>query len=171
MRRDLLRAGKALALPTLAAVLALAFLPGHASVAVRIYALLLCVAAVVLALAALRRALPTSRPLHSGSRGRRRSRPAPPATLARIEQEVALGIAGSFDLHHRLRPRLRDLARELLAGRRGVFLDAEPDRALEILGEEAWDLVRRDRQPPEDRLARGIPPAELARVVEALEHV
>jgi hypothetical protein len=171
VRGDLFRAGRALALPTLAVVLALAFLPGHASLAARMYALLLCVAAVVLALAALRRALPETRPLRPGSRRLRKSRPAPPATLARIEQEVALGIAGSFELHHRLRPRLRDLARELLSGRRRVFLDAEPERARAILGDEAWELVRQDREPPEDRLARGIPPAELARVVEALERV
>jgi hypothetical protein len=41
----------------------------------------------------------------------------------------------------------------------------------EILGEDAWALVRPDRPSPEDRLAKGASPAELDRVVAALEAI
>jgi hypothetical protein len=84
---------------------------------------------------------------------------------------VALGIAGAFDLHHRLRPRLRTLAAELLATRRGISLNGAPGRARDLLGDETWELVREDRPPPEDRQARGLPINELRDVVESLERV
>ncbi len=91
--------------------------------------------------------------------------------LARLEQEVALGSAGSFDLHHQLRPRLRRLAGELLTARRRLSLDGDTEKAREVLGEDAWQLVRSDRLPPEDRLARGIGPEALGRVVASLERI
>jgi hypothetical protein len=48
---------------------------------------------------------------------------------------------------------------------RGVRLeDAEG-----VLDDELWELVRSDRPPPANRHAKGIPPAELRRAVEALE--
>ena len=91
--------------------------------------------------------------------------------LARLEQEVALGAAGSFDLHHHLRPRLRALTGELLTTRRRLSLDDDTAQAREALGEETWELVRSERPPPEDRLARGIEPEALNRVVTSLERI
>jgi hypothetical protein len=91
--------------------------------------------------------------------------------LARLEQEVALGVAGSFDLHHHLRPRLRIIAAELLTARRRLSLDADQLEARGVLGEETWGLVRKDRPPPEDRLARGAAPELLDRVVASLERL
>jgi hypothetical protein len=88
-----------------------------------------------------------------------------------LEHETALGVSGAFDLHHRLRPRLRKIATGLLAARRRVSLDDGPEPARAILGDETWDLVRRDRPPPENRLARGLPVTELRRVVDSLEQV
>jgi hypothetical protein len=95
----------------------------------------------------------------------------PPPTLGRIEHEVALSVAGSFDLHYRLVPRLRSVAAGLLDSRRKVSLEAHADTARAILGDEAWALVRPDRPAPQERLARGIPPRELERVVDALEAI
>ena len=92
-----------------------------------------------------------------------------PPSLARIELEAALGVTGSFDLHHRLVPRVRSIAAGLLASRRRVSLDADPAAAQAILGDTTWELVRPDRPAPEDRLARGIAQQELAQVVDALE--
>jgi hypothetical protein len=170
MSSKLVNVARTLAFPTLIVAIALVFVPGHASLAVRVYVLVLSGYALALGVLALRRAFPAAQPLRP--KGRRRiARRKPPATLHRIEQEVALGISGSFDLHHRLRPRLRGLARDLLLARRGVSLDDEPDAARHVLGDQAWELVRSDRQAPEDRLARGIPPSELADVVQALERV
>jgi len=132
--------------------------------------LVVCCFALALTIAALRRAFPAAASLRAPGRatGRRRR---PPGSLARLEQEVALGGAGAFDLHHRLRPRLRGLASELLTTRRGVSLDAEPLAAQRLLGPETWDLVRVDRPPPEDRLARGLPLPAIERVVESLERI
>ena len=82
-----------------------------------------------------------------------------------------LGVAGSFDLHFHFVPRLRSIASGLLASRRRISLETEPDAAHAVLGEPAWELVRPDRAAPEDRLSRGISPHELDQVVAALEAV
>ena len=91
------------------------------------------------------------------------------AELHRLEREVQLGAASAFDLHYRLVPVLRDIARGLLATRRGIDLDRRPLQAREALGDEAWTLVRPDREPPEDRLAVGPGIAPIASTVDALE--
>ena len=136
----------------------------------RIYALVLCAEGLVLALGALRRAYPAEthlrEPVAAASEPRR-----PPPSLARIELEAALGVAGSFDLHHRLVPRLRSIATGLLASRRQISLDSSPATARDMLGDATWELVRPDRAAPEDRLGRGLTPEALAHVVEALEDV
>ena len=170
MRRDLATAGRVLVLPTLALLFAVAFAPGRLPLVVRIYALCASAVALGLGLAALRRAYPPTPPLRTDDSARpvRRS---PPPTLARMEDELALGVAGAFDLHHRLAPRLRAVAAGLLLSRRRVSLTHDPEDAHRILGDEGWDVVRPDRPPPEDRLARGITQDGLARVVDSLEAV
>lgn len=169
MRHDALAGARFLALPTIALV-AVAFLaPGRAEVALRIYALLLSATLITLLVLALRRAYPDETPLREPGPAAP-SRSAPPS-LARIEHEVALGVAGSFDLHYRLVPRLRSVATGLLGARRNVSLTASPDRAHALLGDEAWALVRPDRATPQDRLGQGIALAELRRVVDALEAI
>ena len=169
MNRGIGGALRALIAPTAALLVISAFIPGRLSLAVRIYGLFVCAVALALALGLLRRAYPRSRPLHPRRRkpvSRRR-----PPSLARIEHEAALGVAGSFDLHFRLVPRIRAIASGLLASRRGISADVAPDTARSIVGPETWDLVRPDRPSPEDRLARGLPISELRRVVESLEKV
>lgn len=170
MRRDLVSALRLLVIPTFALGGFVAFLPGRLGLAVRIYALVLCAVVLGLALAALRRAYPRAAPL-GPTRKQPQSRRSRPPSLARIEHETALGVAGVFDLHHVLLPRLRAVAAGLVATRRNVSFETEPEAARRVLGDETWDLVRRDRPPPEDRLARGIPPADLRRVVESLERL
>jgi hypothetical protein len=146
-----------------------AFFPGRLSLAIRIYALLLCAAALVLVLMSLRRAYPPTTPLRPPPG--RRERGQRPGSLSRLEHVAALGVAGTFDLHHRLRPRLRGIAHGLLLTRRRVSLDDDPAAARAILGPETYDLVRPDRPPPVDRLLRGLPVADLRHVVESLERV
>jgi hypothetical protein len=170
VKKDVAGAVRALALPTLALVVVVAFVPGRSGLIVRIYALVVCAAALALALAALRRAYPPETPLRkSVTRGS--SRRQPPSSLGRIEHEAALGVVGSFDLHYRLVPRVRSIASGLLAARRRIELDEQPDAARDALGEETWEIVRPDRPPPEDRLARGLSPQELSRVVDSLERL
>ena len=43
--------------------------------------------------------------------------------------------------------------------------------APDILGDDAWALVRPDRPAPEDRLAKGADPTDLDRVIGALEAI
>ena len=171
MRSDLWRAARSLFLPTLALVAILAFLPGWFDVAIRVYALFVTGVTLALMIAALRRAYPPATPAARNGKGRAGAGRERPAMLARLEQEVVLGAAGSFDLHHQLRPRLRMLAAELLSARRRLSLDGDAHQAREVLGEETWDLVRKDRPPPADRLARGMPPEALNRVVASLERL
>lgn len=158
------------ALLTLAFLVALALLPGRTGVAVRIFVLLLAAYALAQLLALLRASLPerAASPLEEALTPRGRPRDRVPE-LERIEREVALGLATAFDLHFRLRPTLRRIAAELLWARRGVDLDQNPDTARRALGEETWELVREDREPPPERFAPGIELAVLRRVVTSLE--
>lgn len=171
MRHNLALGVRLLLLPTFALVFVVAFLPGRLELAIRIYALVACGAVLGLMVAALRRAYPPASPLRTRrSGGRRRSRDSP-AMLARVEQEVVLGAAGSFDLHRHLRPRLRSIASELLAARRRISLDGDSGEARALVGDETWELVRKDRPPPADRRARGAPSDMLDRVVASLERL
>jgi hypothetical protein len=170
VRRHVFNALKFLVLPTIAFVVVVGLAPGRADLALRVYALVVCGTALVLALLALRHAYPPERPLRSERRAPRQLR-TPPSSLARIEHEAALGVSGSFDLHYRLAPRLRSIASGLLESRRRMSLERQPEAARATLGESTWSLVRPDRPAPDDRLARGIPPDELARVVDSLEAI
>ena len=170
MRRDVIAALRFLALPTAALVLVGAGAPGRLELAARIYALLVCAVALLVVLQAVNRADPPETPL------RRPGPPTdggrlPPSSLARLEQLVALGVASSFELQYRLLPPLRSIAAGLLASRRRIDLEEQPEDARRILGDATWELVRRGRPAPGDRLSRGLTPAQLTDVVESLERV
>ena len=167
MRRELFAAARFLALPTLGVVGVAIFAPGRAELALRIYALVVSATAIAVLVAALCRAYPDETPLLEPPPPARK-RAAPPS-LGRIEHEVALGVASSFDLHFRLVPRLRSVAEGLLRARRSTSLF--DDAAREVLGDETWAFVRPDRPAPEDRLAKGSDPDQLDRAVRALEAV
>jgi hypothetical protein len=77
----------------------------------------------------------------------------------------------AFDLHYRLRPALRRTAGELLAARRGIDLDGDPGAARRVLGEDAWEIVRGDREAPRDRFAPGVDLASLDSAVSSLETI
>ena len=169
MRRDVLGAARVLVVSTVVLLGIALVAPGRLELAGRVYALVLCVAVIVVLLLALRRAYPDETvPRAPAKRAPRR---VPPPSLARIEHETALAIAGSFDLHYHLVPRLRAVAAGLLSSRRNVSLTETPEVARAILGEDAWGLVRPDRPAPEDRLAKGIAPRELAHAIDALDSV
>ena len=105
---------------------------------------------------------------------RRRKRRAPAEqlpSLARQEREVTLGIAGAFDLHQRLRPALVEVADHRLRDRYGISPAEQPERARELVGETAWELVRPDRPRPDNRHAPGIAEDDLREIVETLERL
>ena len=90
--------------------------------------------------------------------------------LEELEHAVEFSLTTAFDVHYRLRPHLVRVATYRLA-RRGVDMDAQPAKASELLGPEAWDLVRPDRPAPEHRNARGLELARLRRVVDRLDAI
>ena len=155
---------------TLGLVAALVILPGRTGLVLNVYLLLLAAGALAQLLARLRGSLPVldTSPVDEALRPRVR-RPARLPELERLERDVALGITTAFDLHFRLRPTVRRIATELLRARRGIELDASPDAARRALGEDTWELVRADREPPAERLASGLELASMRRVVDSLE--
>jgi hypothetical protein len=170
VRRVALRSLEALALPTAGFVVALALAPGRAELWGHLY--LVAVLAVVLGavVALIHAAQPpaAASPFETALR-----RPVPASErlpeLARLEREVELAAASSFDVHFRLRPVLREVAGGLLTARRGIDLDFQPERARDALGAETYELVRADTEPPEDRHGPGMEPDRLRRVISAME--
>jgi hypothetical protein len=97
-----------------------------------------------------------------------RLQPAKPDELARVERSVDLARSQASALHMRLRPLLREAAAERLS-RRGLDLDSGDARVRSALGEDGWELLRPDREPPRNPLAAGLPLDRLDHVIERLE--
>jgi hypothetical protein len=97
--------------------------------------------------------------------------PERPSDLARMERDVYLSCSTAFYLHHRLRPIMREIAANRLLERHGVDLESRPDAAEEILGGQAWSMLKPDLEAPKDRWAPGPPLPELRAVVDALERI
>jgi hypothetical protein len=166
----MLRLGRFPVFLTLVLLAVLAVLPGRAEVVVRVYVLLLAAFALAQLLVRLQGSLPERKPSPVDAALRpRQQRPQRVPELEKLEREVTLGLSTSFDLHFRLRPTLRRIASELLRARRGIDLDTQPQAARRALGDETWELVRPDREPPADRFASGIELATLRTVVVSLE--
>lgn len=148
----------------------LVFRPFSRELALHLYLLALGAIVMLGAVAATRAAVPERRRSAFDAALHRRPREdARPPQLERLERAVTLGVAGAFDFHARLRPVLRDAAAARLAVARGVELDSPAGRA--ALGDEAWELLRPDREPPDDRFAPGISAAGLRALVEDLERL
>jgi hypothetical protein len=83
--------------------------------------------------------------------------------LERMEREVTLATASAYDLHYRLLPHLREIARCRL------------ERSGKSYGPDTlgpwWELLRADRPEPDDRFAPGIKQAELRALVGDLERM
>jgi hypothetical protein len=111
---------------------------------------------------------PARRPVRL-RRARRGGSAAP--DLAAVDRLLSMAVSSAEDEYVRLRPLVRDIARQRLADHTGVRLETAPDAAAAMLGPDVWELVRPDRQRPANQHARGIPPARLRAVVEALERI
>ena len=87
----------------------------------------------------------------------------PLAEFEKLQREVALASASAYDLHRRLLPQLREIARCRL------------ERTGRTPGPETlgrwWDLLRPDRPEPADRFAAGIDRSELVALVADLERM
>jgi len=104
------------------------------------------------------------------ARERMETLPADSSELTLV-RELELSRMSAFHLHVRLRPVLREIAAHRLRKRYGVELADEPGRARELIGSAAWEIVRPERRPPQDRLATGPSFAQLREVVDELERV
>jgi hypothetical protein len=154
---------------------ALIVAPGERSLIVRLELLLLAGCAMAFLVQLVGRAVPqpTASPLD-------RRRPAqsirrrPPSTLSALDRRLKLATIHAGDAHHWIRPLVRQIATDRLALRRGLEIDpVSPARRAEveaILGPVAWELSR-PAPRPEDPLAPGIPPADLAEAVAGLERI
>jgi hypothetical protein len=94
--------------------------------------------------------------------------PGPPTTLARAERAARARLAS--DVHLRLRPLLAEIAAERLRAH-GVDLEHDGAAARDLLGDALWDLVRPDRPPPEDGLARAVETEDVAALLDRLEAI
>lgn len=167
--RKAIRIAELPAFLTVALVALLVVLPGRAELAVRVYVLVLAGLAAIHLLGALRNAHPRAPSRFEEAFRARARKAARLPELEQLEREVTLAMSTAFDLHYRLRPALRRIAGELLAARRGIDLDASPAAARIALGDQTWQLVRADREPPRDRFAAGADLASLRTVVASLE--
>ena len=163
--------GGAVALATVGLVLALEMRPSDANLAVEAFVLF----AGALGMALLVRATARLFPPQTVSRIELLGRPARReekrlSELVRIERELEMATQSAFDTHYRLRPLLRELAETRLA-RRGVELDGPGGRAEELLGPDAWELVRPDLSRPAEHHAAGVRLATVDRAVTALEEI
>jgi hypothetical protein len=166
----LLRPAQLPVLLTVALVVLLVVFAGRAELIVHVYVLAIAAIALFQLVRVVRSAHPAGGPSRFDAALRRRGQQTERLPeLTKIEREVALGMTTAFDLHYRLRPSLRRTASELLAARRGIDIDGQPEAARRALGEDAWELVRAEREPPDDRFGPGIGLASLRRVVASLE--
>jgi hypothetical protein len=97
--------------------------------------------------------------------------PLRPPELVRIERELVVGLENAWHLENRLLPILREAAVARLSAKHHVDLDRRPAAARALLGEDAWDLLRPDRDAPVDRGAAGLPRARLRAVIDVLERL
>ena len=148
----------------------LVLVPGRASVVGHVWLVLVLAIGLAAAVGALLRALPMRRSAFDAAFAPRGRTLARPASLERVEREVALACGTAFDVHYRLRPPVRTVASGLLV-RRGVDLERAPERAQTMVGTELWDLIRPERAAPDDRTAPGLPLETIDRIVDGLERL
>lgn len=87
--------------------------------------------------------------------------------LARLDTSVARAADSAEHYANAFVPMLRRLAKERLADRRGIDLDADPAGARRLLGEELWQIFA-TRPDPHGRAPE---PARLRVLVERLERL
>jgi hypothetical protein len=171
VRRAVRRGIELAIVPMLGLVLALVIAPGRAALSFHVWLLVMLALTLIVLIRALRASVPTGPSLFeipSNGTGGRAERF---ASLARLERSVSMATASGYDVHHRLRPAVREIASGLLLVRRGIDLDRQPEVARAVLGEPTWELVRAERERPQARREPGLDVTEIEMVVAALESV
>ena len=153
-------------LATIALLLARLFEPNRLELELDVYILVVGGVLLLNVVILVREAYPLEQPVTQIARALEREDPEPRRLpeLERVERELTMATATSFDLHTRFRPMARDIATARLAAR-GRKLEESEDE----LGEELWALVRPDRPVPVDRHGAGISRESVERIVDRLE--
>jgi hypothetical protein len=105
--------------------------------------------------------------------GPRRRRPeglpdeAGTAALVGLERSLRFGASTAGDFYTQVRPRLVPLTKSCLARHGGSLSDKE--RAVGLLGADAYALVDPDGTPPADRFEPGVPLDQVRRLLDRLE--
>jgi hypothetical protein len=92
-----------------------------------------------------------------------------PLQLDRVDRDVVLGAVAYVWARHGLLPRLQSVAAARLAARGGIDLARSPQAARDLLGEDAWDVVRPDRPEPADPYMEGVSLEQVEVVLVRLE--
>ncbi len=164
MRRHLFDVGLLFIIATAVAVYFFIADPGWHSVVVRAYLFVLGGLAMIVLVSAAGDALPRQHRSAFEQALARSDRPPVKVTdLERVQREVTLAVSSAHDLHTKLAPHLREIAQARLE-RSGRRLDAET-------AGEWWELLRPDREPPDDKFASGIKLAELRRCLDDLARI
>jgi hypothetical protein len=172
MSVSLVRGGVVALAATLALVAALELAPERRPLALSVYLLVLGAVTLRLLVRLVQLAHPPAPPSElDAALDRRPARPAAPPELESVARMLALASASGVYVHNRLRPELREIARDLLFSRCGIDLDAEPEAARAALGPAVWDLLRPGREEPDGYESPGLSPPVLARIVADLEGV
>ena len=153
---------------TAGVLIAIALAGAERGLALYAYLLLLCALALALLRQRIRASFPVAIPLESRVR-KPASRDERIQQLEALSQRIAAAETSTFDLHYRLRPVLRQIVAARLARRHGVDLDRDPERSRMLVGEELWELVRPDREPPEERFARGLSNRQVDGLIDRVE--
>lgn len=91
--------------------------------------------------------------------------------MREIEQANDFLLAVDYQLFPFLQDAIRSIAGHRLLVRHNIALDAQPDRARELVGDAAWQLVGPARGSDGGRSWGTISPAQLATVTDALERL
>jgi hypothetical protein len=169
--RVLLRHATAILTITLVAAGVLLFADVDATLAVRIYVLVVGALLLLTLVAATEFAARSEPSAFERALVRPRRGDARPEELERLERQVALSVENAFDFHARLRPALRAAVGAALLRRHGVDAETQPREAAALLSDGVWDVVRPDREPPEDRQAPGPTLARIDELVAEIERM
>ncbi len=158
------------ALATAGFVFALIQLPQDTGLAVRLYVFVLGLVCLWLAVATISGMYGSNTRLQI-ELALRRSPPEPrrPVQLEEIESSVRFALSSGFDYDHRLRPLLRDLAVDRMAGRQ-IDVAYGDEAAKACLGDELWQEVYGQR-PSAGRDSPGPSVATLRALIDALESI
>jgi hypothetical protein len=169
--RVLLRRAPTIVMATLVIAGVLLFADVDATLATRIYLLLVGALVLLTFVGATEFATRSEPSAFEQALVRKKRRGARPDELESLERQVTLSVQNGFDFHVRLRPAVRDAAAAALWRLHGVDLDTEPDRARALLPPQVWDVVRPDLPLPEDRHAPGPSLAQIDAVVGEIERM